>query len=150
MKRSWKLLAVFSLVLMLSMALTGLASADVIHGKGWLHAEGSGVATLRMNGHVEIVSHGQGIVYIVGAEEIHAEGNGKRTDLRRGVVFRGYEGTITVTGKRMLVKMIGKNIEFTARGKGIAILKGHGTYETGDGHTGDWGANGLTVKVTEE
>ena len=150
MKRTWKLLTVFSLVLMLSMAATGLASADVIHGKGTLHAEGSGKATLRMSGQIKITSHGSGTVYIYGADTIHAEGDGKRTDRGRLVIFRGHQGTITVTGERMAVRIVGKDIEFDARGKGTAILRGRGTYETGDGYTGDWQANGLTLKVEEE
>ena len=150
MKRKWKLLTVFSLVLMLSLALTGLASADVIRGKGTLHAQGSGAATLRMTGHVEITSHGSGVVYIYGAERIHATGDGNRTDRGRLVIFRGHEGTISITGERMMVRMVGQDIEFTARGKGTAILRGRGTYETGDGHTGDWAPDGLTVEVEEE
>ena len=150
MKRSWQLLTVFGLVLMLSLALTGLASADVIRGKGTLYAKGSGVATLRMTGHVEITSYGSGTVYIYGAESIRAEGDGKRADRGRLVIFRGHEGTISITGERMVVRIVGKDIEFTARGKGTAILRGHGTYETGNGYTGDWAPDGLTVEVEEE
>ncbi len=149
MKRYWKLLTVFSLVLMLSLTLTGLASADIIRGKGTLYAKGSGVATLCMSGHVEITSHGSGTVYIYGAETIQAEGDGRRTNLRRGVIFRGYEGTISITGKRMIVKMIGREIEFEAKGKGTAILSGRGHYETQD-FSGDWSVDGLTVEVVEE
>lgn len=150
MKRSWKLLTVFGLVLMLGMALTGLASADVIRGKGTLHAEGSGAATLRMSGHIKITSHGSGVVYIHGAEGIRAEGDGNRVDRGRLVIFRGHEGTISITGERMVVRIVGQEIEFDARGKGTAILRGRGTYETGNGHTGDWEPNGLTLEVEEE
>jgi hypothetical protein len=150
MKRKWKLLTVFSLVLMLGLAVTGLASADVIRGKGTLNAEGSGAATLRMSGQVEITSHGSGVVYIYGAEKIRAEGNGKRTDRGRLFILRGHEGKISITGERMVVRIVGQEIEFDARGKGTAILRGRGTYETGNGRTGDWEPNGLTVSVEEE
>ncbi len=150
MKRNWKLLTVFSVVFMLSLALTGIASADVIRGKGWLYAEGSGAATLRMSGDVEIISHGSGVVYIYGADTIEAEGNGRRKNLRNGgVIFRGYEGKITISGERMAVRMIGKQIEFTAMGKGTAILRGRGHYET-EGHSGNWEPDGLTLEVAEE
>jgi hypothetical protein len=151
MKRYFKLAAVFSLVMLLTMALAGVASAEVIRGKGWLHAEGSGFAKLQMAGQVEVNGHGVGAVYIYGAEVIHAEGNGKRSDLRGGgVVFRGFEGTIHVMGQRMVVKMLGEKIEFTAHGKGRAVLRGHGTYQTGGGGSGDWQPDGLDIEVVEE
>jgi len=151
MKRYVKLLGVLSLVMLMGMVVTGVASADVLRGKGWLHAKGSGMAVLKMTGHVEIVSHGSGAVYIYGAEKIEASGQGIRNDLPGGgVIFRGHQGTIEVTGERMLVRMIGKKIEFTARGKGKAVLRGEGYYETGGGGTGDWEPDGLTVEVVEE
>ncbi|MFN8454078.1 MAG: hypothetical protein U0401_05275 [Anaerolineae bacterium] len=114
MKGYTKIFIILSLVLLLSLALTGLASAETIRGKGWLHAEGSGAATLRMSGQVEINGHGVGAVYIYGAESIQAQGDGRRTDLSGGgVLFRGYEGTIIVIGENMRVKMIGAKIDFT-------------------------------------
>ena len=150
MKRYGKLLGIIGLLSILSLTVTGLASADVIRGVGWLHAEGSGTAVLKMSGQVEIVSHGSGVVYIRGAELIQAEGNGKRTDLPNGgAIFRGFEGKITATGERMYVRIVGRQIEFTARGKGTAILRGHGHYETGSGN-GDWQPNGLSIQVVEE
>lgn len=150
MKKHVKLFTVLSLVFLLSLTLAGLASADTIRGKGWLHAKGSGVATLRMTGRIEIEGHGVGVVYIYGAESIEAHGAGQRTNLRGGgVVFRGYEGTIKASGERMTVRMVGKKIEFTAHGKGVAHLRGRGIYET-RGFSGDWAADGLTVEVEEE
>ncbi len=150
MKRYWKVLSVVSLVLLLSMALVGAASADIIRGKGWLHAEGSGAATLRMSGQVDITGHGVGVVYIYGAEQIRADGDGQRINRADGgVVFRGYSGKIHVTGERMAVKMIGSKIDFTARGKGTAILRGRGHYET-EHFTGDWAPDGTTLEVVEE
>ena len=150
MKRYWKVFSVVSLVLMLSMVVVGAASADVIRGKGWLHAEGSGVATLRMSGEVDIAGHGVGAVYIYGAEKIRADGDGRRTDRADGgVVFHGFSGKIHVTGERMVVKMIGGKIDFTAHGKGTAILRGRGHYET-RGFSGDWAPEGTTLEVVEE
>ena len=150
MKRYFKLSTVFSLVMLLTLAVAGVASADVIRGKGWLHAEGSGFAKLQMTGHVDINSHGVGAVYIYGAEDIHAEGDGKRTDLPGGgVVFRGYTGSISVIGERMVVKMLGKQIDFTAHGKGRAVLRGRGTYETGGGGSGDWQPDYFEVVIEE-
>jgi len=150
MKRYWKLFSVLSLVLLMGVVLVGPASADTLRGKGWLRAQGSGVAILRMTGEVEINGHGPGMVYILGAEEIHAEGDGIRNDLAGGgVVFRGHKGTINISGEKMVVRMVGTKIDFTAHGKGTAVLRGHGRYHT-KGGSGDWQPDGLTREVVEE
>ena len=150
MKRSTKLFTILGLILLLSMLVAGAASADVIQGKGWLHAEGAGVAVLRMSGQVEINGHGVGAVYIYGAEKIAADGSGRRTNLAGGgVIFRGYEGAIHITGERMLIQLIGDQIEFTARGLGTAFLRGRGYYETRH-FSGDWAPDGITLAVVEE
>jgi hypothetical protein len=149
MKSYLKILTVFSLFVILSLSLTGLASAETIRGKGWLYAKGSGEANLRMSGQIEIKSHGVGVVYIYGAENIQAEGSGRRENLSGGgVVFKGYEGKITVSGDKMVVKMVGKKIEFTAHGKGVAHLRGRGYYETAH-LRGDWNNRGLDIEVIE-
>jgi hypothetical protein len=150
MKQNLKLFTVLSLVLLLSLTLVGVASADVVQGKGWLHAEGAGVAVLRMSGDIEINGHGIGVVYIYGADEIEATGRGDRHDRPGGgVFFRGYRGTITANGEEMIVKMIGGKIDFTAQGEGTVFLRGRGHYETGHA-SGDWAADGSTLEVTEE
>ncbi len=150
MKHFTKSMTITGLVFLLSMVLVGAASADVIRGKGWLHAEGSGVARLWMSGQVEITGHGGGTVYIYGAAEIEAGGNGRRVDLPGGgVVFYGSEGEIHAGGERMFVEIIGRKIDFTARGKGKAVLRGKGRYET-EGFSGDWASDGLTIEMEEE
>lgn len=150
MKRSLKLFSIFSLFVVLSLTLTGLASAETIRGKGWLSAKGSGTATLRMSGQVDIIGNGVGAVYIYGAEEINAAGQGKRADLNGGdVVFKGYSGTITVTGEKMVVKMVGTKIEFKATGVGSVHLRGRGYYET-ENLRGDWNNRGLDIEVVKD
>lgn len=146
-----KIMVILGLVLLLSLSAAGIASADVLYGKGWLHAEGAGYAKLQMTGQVDINGHGVGAVYLYGAESIHAEGSGRRTNLAGGgVVFRGYNGTIEASGEQMVVKIIGGKIDFTAEGKGYALLRGRGWYETGNGSTGSWSPAGLTVKMGQE
>jgi hypothetical protein len=91
------------------------------------------------------------MVYIREAEQIEASGQGQRVDRAGGVVvFYGHEGTIHIEGENMVVRMIGKKIEFTAEGKGKAWLRGRGTYETGNGSTGDWAPDGLNVELAGE
>lgn len=151
MKRYSKLLAILGLVLLLSLTVAGAASADVLRGEGWLYARGSGIASLQMSGTVEVVGHGVGMVYIRGAEQIEASGQGRRVDRAGGVVvFYGHEGTIHIEGEQMVVRMVGKKIEFTAEGKGRAWLRGAGTYETGSGYTGDWAPDGQNVEMAGE
>jgi hypothetical protein len=150
MKRSRKLLAIVSLVLLLTLAFTGLASADVIRGKGWLYAKGSGVANIHTSGYIDITGHGVGLVYIRGAENIEASGQGRRVNRADGsAVFYGYEGEIHASGRNMVVRMVGKQIEFKAVGAGKAGLRGRGYYETRGG-SGDWAPDGLDIEVMEE
>jgi hypothetical protein len=102
-----------------------------------------------MSGDVEINGHGIGAVYIYGADDVQAVGKGKRTDRPGGgVIFRGYRGTITASGEKMTVKIVGGKIDFTAEGEGTAYLRGRGTYETGHG-SGDWSTSGSTLEVVK-
>ncbi len=140
MKRLEKVSTLVSMLFVVCLIFTGSVSADVIKGKGWLHAEGSGVVQLQMTGTIEITGHGIGAVYVYGAEHIAATGEGKRTNLPGGgVLFRGYEGSLILIGEKMKVRLIGNHIEFTAIGKGRINLRGQGHYETGDG-SDDWAA----------
>jgi hypothetical protein len=138
------------LLFVFSLSLTGLASAETLRGKGWLHAEGSGVAALNLSGEIEIIGHGVGAVYIYGHEALHVSGSGKGTDLPGGgVLFRGYSGTIKVVGEDMRIRMIGGKIDFTAHGKGVVHLRGRGHYETAN-LSGDWNDKGVELEVVEE
>ena len=151
MNRILKSLSVLSLLLLMSLTLTGIASADVIKGIGWIHAEGAGTARLQMSGNIDIEGHGVGAVYIYGAETMRAEGQGKRIDLPGGgVLYRGFQGKIEATGSKMNIRIIGGKIDFTAHGKGRVALRGRGTYQTGNGGSGDWQPDGLTLEVVEE
>lgn len=151
MSFSRKFFTMVALTLVLLMTFTGLTSADVLQGKGWLHAEGNGLVNLHLTGEADIEGHGTGMVYIRGAEEIRANGSGRRIDHPGNiVVFYGYEGEIHATGEKMLIRMVGQKIEFTAEGKGRARLHGRGWYETGNGSTGDWAPDGLDIEMTEE
>jgi hypothetical protein len=150
MKHTIKLFVVLTVVSLLGLMLAGVASAEVVQGQGWLHARGAGVVVLRMSGDVEITGHGVGAVYVYGAEDIYAAGQGRRTDLPGGgVIFRGYRGKITISGEEMMVRMAGGKIDFVAEGEGRALLRGQGHYETRHG-SGDWSAEGTTVESAAE
>jgi hypothetical protein len=149
MKIYQKLLATLTLLFILSLALPGLASAETLQGRGRLYAKGNGRAVLRMTGQVEITGHGKSVVKIIGAEKIEAHGEGERINQPDGsVVFRGFEGKILVVGRKMVVRMTGKQIEFVAKGKGKALLKGRGIYKTAN-LSGDWTSDGVEIKLSE-
>ena len=131
----------------------------VVEGKGTLSASGSGEALLRGRGRVEIQSHGEGVIRIRGAAKIEVEGQeqaevaGLRPRQRalpgRPVVLRDVEGRVVAEGLRLEVAMRSSQIEFTATGQGLVVLRGEGTYEVG-GEEGSWSENGTRIRIGEE
>lgn len=145
-----KMILVFSVVAMLTMAFASVASADTVTGRGWLKAIGAGKATLQMTGEVDITGHGTGVIYIKNAEIITAEGRGKRSNLPNGdVILRGYYGSVRVVGEQMSVQMVGGKIDFSATGAGVVTLKGRGKYWTHAGTSGNWRVDGVDLTVGE-
>lgn len=143
-----KMIWIFGIVAMMTMAFASVASADTVTGRGWLKAVGYGKAQLRMTGEVDITGHGGGIIYIHGAEIITAEGRGKRTNLPNGdVIIRGYYGSVRVVGSDMVVKMVGGKIDFSAAGAGTVTLNGRGKYWTHSGKSGNWQVDGVDVAI---
>ncbi len=144
-----KMILAVTMMMIAVMGFASVANADTVSGYGWLKATGAGVATLKMTGSIAITGHGAGIIYIKGAEEVRAEGWGRRTNLNNGdVILRGYRGKVTITGERMSVRMVGGKIDFAAHGFGTATLKGRGEYRTRNG-VGIWSADGTTLTVGE-
>jgi hypothetical protein len=146
MKR--KVLMVFSLLLILSLGLVPAADAQgtVGPGHGELSAKGIGYAELHGGGEVNILGHGAGMFWIKGAEELRAQGQGRRWELPDGtVILAGWRGHIRVEGKELAIRMLGGTIQFTAEGTGWAFLKGRGRYQL-DGQSGQWTREGIRVE----
>jgi hypothetical protein len=123
------------------------AEAAQVRGSGWLAAKGSGYAGIHGDGRIRIVGHGLGTVRIKGAEEIRAEGRGRRYDLPNGTTFLvGWRGRVHIEGHRLDVDMLGANIEFAARGTGWVFLKGRGRYRA-NGEPGLWTLKGVRVPL---
>ena len=149
MKTKKKLLVVLAVALLASLAVVGVASADTVKGSGTLTAEGSGVAIVHGHGQVTIHGHGIGVVYVKGADELAAHGNGHRRELANGVVrFTGWSGTITASGENLTVRMAGGHIHFEASGTGWVFLRGRGTYHTGH-QRGVWSLTGTTITLAQ-
>ena len=146
MKMKW--LGVALAVVMLSLAVVGVASAAEVSGTGWIRAIGAGWAKVDGSGAVVITGHGVCTVWIKGAETIQAEGVGQRFQLGDWAVFVGYNGQITAMGQDMSVRMASSQIEFTAWGRGTVTLRGQGEYWV-RGYHGRWFPTGVALSFGE-
>ncbi len=99
-------------------------------GSGVLRVTGAGMAVVRGKASVVITGHGVGSVWVCSAEALNAQGFGRHARLADGVVFRGFRGTIAVSGRSLVVTMIGGRIDFTASGSWSLRFRGWGRYET--------------------
>jgi hypothetical protein len=146
-----RIILLLALIGLATFAFVPIASADPadegksIEGKGMLYAKGAGTARVRGDGGITIQAHGVGSVWIKGAESLHAEGRGVKREVRGGVLFIGWKGEINAAGKDLDVLMRGGIIEFTATGRGEAVLKGRGIYRVGH-NEGHWTQEGVTVQ----
>ncbi len=147
-------LTVLALVLTLSLGLVPAAyaadtSTDVsANGIGKLQAHGDGIAILYGKGTVEL--SGNGILWIkdnAGDAKIEVTGYGTKKIFPDGWnQYSGFHGTGNVKGSAIRVMLSGVDINLTAKGRGGAVLWGHGTY-TVNGVTGSWAA-GNTLSRT--
>ncbi len=151
MKTTKKLAAIlFGVLAMMSVAaFAGPAGAvESGDGTGVLHAEGHGTAALHGGGSIEI--SGSGRLYIIdvaGDADINVTGNGTLTETDRGVmIYRGFDGTASITGSNVKVALVGRNIVLDARGTGVFYLRGEGTY-TVNGHEGRWSPTGTRLSL---
>lgn len=142
-----KLLFIFSLVAVLAMSLASTANAEILSGRGWLKAHGSGVAKLAMSGDVTIHVQEHSVIRIRGAEIVKADGRGQRINQPNGVVvLRGHRGVVKIIGHDMTIHIIGHKVEFLAQGQGTAHLKGRGHYQTRN-NSGQWSSVGSDLPI---
>lgn len=143
-----KVLTLMVVAVVAMLAVVPVVSAEEVHGKGSLTAEGDGIAILRGRGTVDL--NGNGTLWIkdrAGDAVIEVTGSGERKEFSDGwIQYAGFHGTAHVEGSRIAVVLAGVDIVLTAEGRGIVRLWGHGTYEGSHG-TGEWKATGLGVRV---
>jgi hypothetical protein len=135
-----------ALVTVMALSSGAVAWADTVKGEGTITAHGTGVASLQGSGYIDISGHGVGTVWIAGADELNVEGEGYRHDFERGVLLVGWEGQIHAAGERLIVRMVGGLIDFTATGRGVVFLKGEGWYRLGD-REGRWFPRGQELRL---
>jgi hypothetical protein len=138
---------VTAIAVALALVVATAASAEVVAGTGAITARGAGVARVTCNGRVIIRAHGAGTVWVRNAEKVRASGRGVRADLPGGsVLFRNWSGRIQVGGEELTVAIVGRLIDFTAKGTGTVFLRGRGSYWL-RGERGEWSRDGLAVTL---
>jgi len=125
-------------------------SADVsANGIGKLQAQGDGIAMLYGKGTVEL--SGNGTLWVKdngGDAKIEVTGYGTKKEFPDGwIQYAGFHGNGNIRGSAMRVVLSGVDINLTAKGRGGAVLWGHGTYSI-NGITGQWSSNALTKPLT--
>lgn len=137
------------LLLLMSLFVVGSVSADTIVGRGWLRAQGNGMAEMKGNVRTLQIS-GNGTLWYLdnGEEDIPVViGHGRRIDHANGwVQFVGFRGSFSLSdADAVIVKLVGKDINLQVVGAGGVHLRGHGVYAYGNGEEvihGNWADNG--------
>lgn len=146
---------VITIVLFLLLVVMAFAGDEVFKGKGTISAQGNGVIKLKGSGDIEI--SGDGVLWIVDCSidenlQVQVQGAGEKM-MTPGFIYayRGFNGTATVSGGPMKMVLQGKDIDFTASGKGKLYLRGKGTYQRGN-LVKEWSEFGeeITIKVEGE
>jgi hypothetical protein len=148
-------LTLLALIVVASLGLAPAAyaadtSTDVsAQGMGKLQAQGDGIAILYGKGTVELT--GNGILWVKdnsGDAKIEVTGYGTKKEFPDGwVQYAGFHGTGNIKGTAIRVVLSGVDVNLTAKGRGGAVLWGHGTY-TINGIAGQWGTNTFDKPLT--
>ncbi|KPJ72381.1 hypothetical protein AMJ52_06530 [candidate division TA06 bacterium DG_78] len=141
--------------LSLLLVVTAFAGDELFKGKGTISAQGNGFIKLKGTGDVEI--SGDGVLWIVDCSidenlEVQVQGDGEKMQTPGFIwAYRGFNGSATISGGPMKVVLQGKDIDFTATGKGKLYLRGVGTYQRGD-QINEWSELGeeITIKEVEK
>jgi len=152
----WKKLTILTLALVLiTLSMAAVASADSVHGNGWLEAQGNGRACMSGNADAITIS-GNGVLWYFDDGEVDIPavvGEGFRQEFGNGWVrWKGFDGTFSLEdADQITVCLRGENISLYVEGQGVVELTGHGSYETGSDDrptlNGRWSMFGRVVRV---
>lgn len=135
MNRRKKLFVVLALLVIASLGVASVVSADTVKTTETLEAHGDGLAALHGSGRMWV--RGNGILWVKGAETIRVHGKGHKKSFPSGwTEYVGFHGAAHIKGRGVSVILAGEEIDLYAVGTGRAILWGEGTHE-GDGLTSD-------------
>ena len=144
--------AITAILVSLLLVATIFAGEETLKGKGTLTAQGKGIIKLKGTGDVEL--SGDGKLWVVdcsmdGNLEVTVTGKGTKIQSPSFIyMYKGFDGTVTISGGPMKFVLEGKDIDFTGTGKGVVHLKGHGTYQKGE-QAGEWTEEGIEITVFE-
>jgi len=147
----WKKLTGFVLALVLvTLSVAAVASADTVSGSGWLHAEGAGRACMTGNADSLAIS-GTGVLwYFDGGEEDTplVTGQGGHREFASGWQrWKGFDGTFSLKdADEIIVCLRGRHLNLDVAGWGAVRLTGHGSYETGH-DSGRWSLFGKQIEL---
>ena len=133
-----KMLALMAVLVIASLGLASVVSAESEGGMGTLVAQGDGFAGLHGTGYVRV--RGNGVLWVKGEESIRIQGEeGHKKVFPDGwSEYVGFRGTARIRGQGVSVLMAGERINLYAIGTGRVILWGKGTYEINGLITGRW------------
>jgi len=133
-----KMLIVMAVLVIASLGLASVVSAEREKGIGTLEAQGDGFAGLHGTGYVQV--SGTGVLWVKGEESIRIQGEeGHKKVFPDGwTEYVGFRGTARIRGQGVSVLMAGEEIDLYAIGSGRVILWGEGTYEINGLITGRW------------
>jgi len=147
--------SLLALVLVTSLGLAPAAyaadtSTDVsANGIGKLQAQGDGIVILYGKGTVEL--SGNGTLWIkdnASDAKIEITGYGVKKEFPDGwIQYSGFHGDGKVKGTAIRVILSGVDINLSAKGRGGAVLWGHGIY-TINGVSGQWNLNNFSKPLT--
>jgi hypothetical protein len=129
--------ALAAALVVLSIPFAPPADADVVAGRGELHAAGNGLAVLVFRGRATV--RGIGLAVAERDDILETRGEGHVTPLGDGRVLLEGFGRITVRSLRDRTRLeaAGAHLRLHARGVGVAHLKGTGLFHTED-RDGAW------------
>jgi limonene-1,2-epoxide hydrolase len=137
MTRIKKLSVVLALVIIASLSVASVVSADTEDAPKTLKAHGDGLAALHGSGRVRV--RGNGILWVKGAETIRVQGKGRQKTFPSGwTEYVGFHGAAYIEGRGVSVILAGERVDLHAVGNGRAFLWGEGRYEVGDLTSAAW------------
>lgn len=145
-----RILMVSALALVAFAVPAGAVNAVELAGTGAFVAGGSGTIELEGGGH--FVAGGVGTLEITDLE------GDARIVVRGPATVRRDGATTYVHGRFARVEVHGSHFQIdgrgtmrlAARGRGYAILTGHGWYKTSGGHEGRWSDDGVRLEITDD
>jgi hypothetical protein len=150
----WKKLTILTLALVLiTLSMAAVASADSVHGNGWLEAQGNGRACMSGNADAITIS-GNGVLWYFddGEEDTPViTGEGHHQPFANGWQrWKGFDGEFSLTdADEVIVCLRGEEVQLRAEGTGVVALTGRGHYETGSDE-GRWTLTGVEIQLGQQ